>query len=78
VQPPPALVAYLDSGGRDRQEVIGRISDEMVDALTIAEPTKVGRLAWKRCCGPEYTISSATPALMTIAGLCILDLGSSL
>jgi 5,10-methylenetetrahydromethanopterin reductase len=36
VQPPPALVAYLDSGGRDRQEVIGRISDEMVDALTIA------------------------------------------
>jgi alkanesulfonate monooxygenase SsuD/methylene tetrahydromethanopterin reductase-like flavin-dependent oxidoreductase (luciferase family) len=24
------------SGGRDRQEVIGRISDEMVDALTIA------------------------------------------
>ena len=36
VEPPPALVAYLDSGGRDRQEVIGRISDEMVDALTIA------------------------------------------
>jgi alkanesulfonate monooxygenase SsuD/methylene tetrahydromethanopterin reductase-like flavin-dependent oxidoreductase (luciferase family) len=36
VQPPPALVAYLDTGGRDRQEVIGRISDDMVDALTIA------------------------------------------
>jgi len=36
VEPPPGLVSYLDSGGRDRKEVIDRISDEMVDALTIA------------------------------------------
>jgi 5,10-methylenetetrahydromethanopterin reductase len=36
VEPPPALVAYLDGGGRDRTEVIARISDDMVDALTIA------------------------------------------
>jgi 5,10-methylenetetrahydromethanopterin reductase len=36
VEPPPGLVAYLDSGGRDRKEVVRLISDEMVDALTVA------------------------------------------
>jgi 5,10-methylenetetrahydromethanopterin reductase len=36
VEPPPALVSYLDGGGRDPAEVMARISDDMVDALTIA------------------------------------------
>jgi 5,10-methylenetetrahydromethanopterin reductase len=35
VEPPPGLIAYLDGGGRDRREVMERISDDMVDALTI-------------------------------------------
>jgi hypothetical protein len=57
------LVAHLDSGGRDRQEVIGRISDEMVDALTIA--------------GTDQDCQAGLEALLR-AVLCILDLGSSL